>query len=80
MKSLYPLICVLTFVSLAFGQGNDYKMKTIFDGSDLNKWRIPDNNVWWTIESEALWAKSDPDQKGSILWTKKEYGDFSTLR
>lgn len=76
MKSMYSLICTLMFVVMNFGQGTDYEMETIFNGTDLNKWQVPDNNVWWRIDGDALWAKSDPDQKGSILWTKKEYEDF----
>lgn len=76
MKSMYSLIFILAFVSITFGQETDYKMKALFDGSNLNKWQVPDNNVWWTIDGNALWAKSDPDQKGSILWTKKEYENF----
>ncbi len=76
MKSMYSLICTLMFVVMNFGQGTDYKMETLFDGRDLKQWQVPDNNVWWAIDGDALWAKSDPDQKGSILWTKKEYEDF----
>lgn len=76
MKSMYSLICTLMFVAMNFGQGTDYKMETLFDGRDLKQWQVPDNNVWWAIDGDALWAKSDPDQKGSILWTKKEYEDF----
>lgn len=51
-------------------------MEALFDGTDLKKWQVPDTNIWWTIEDDVLWAKSDPDQRGSILWTKKEYDDF----
>ncbi|WP_299529004.1 DUF1080 domain-containing protein [Ulvibacterium sp.] len=76
MKSIYPLVIVLIFVSMAFGQEMDYKLETLFDGTDLKQWQVPDSNIWWTIEEQSLWAKSDPDQKGSILWTKKEYNDF----
>ncbi|GAB5473956.1 MAG: hypothetical protein Mars2KO_20550 [Maribacter sp.] len=51
-------------------------MTTIFDGTDLDHWEVPEGNVWWSIDSGALWAKSDPDKKGSILWTKKKYRNF----
>ncbi|TMM58416.1 DUF1080 domain-containing protein [Maribacter algarum] len=52
------------------------QMTTIFDGDDLDYWEVPENNVWWAMNEGTLWAKSDPDKKGSILWTKKNYRDF----
>ena len=51
-------------------------METIFDGDDFDHWQIPKDNVWWTMDKGSLWAKSDPEQKGSILWTKENYKDF----
>jgi len=51
-------------------------MTEIFNGSDLEGWQIPDNNIWWSVEDGMLKAASDTAQTGSILWTEKEYGDF----
>lgn len=76
MKRIYFLIFMMTFTLNACGQKAEYKMITIFDGDDLEYWEVPENNVWWTMDKGTLWAKSDPDQKGSILWTKKKYKDF----
>lgn len=50
--------------------------KNYFDGSNLSQWRLPENNIWWTVENKILKAKSGPDQIGSILWTKEKYKDF----
>lgn len=76
MKNIYPLIFSLLLVVTSFGQETDEKMETIFDGTNLDHWQVPDENVYWIIEDDVLWAKSDADQKGSILWTKVAYNDF----
>ena len=52
------------------------KPRPIFNGKNLKGWAVPENNIYWTVEDGNLWAKSDPERKGSILWTKKEYKDF----
>lgn len=51
-------------------------MKKIFNGKNLDGWRIPEGNIWWTANKGILTAKSDPDKKGSILWTNGEYKNF----
>ena len=55
---------------------DDPEMKIIFDGKDLQHWKVPEDNLWWHVEDGMLIAKSDPEQKGSILWTKESYTDF----
>ncbi len=52
------------------------KFTPYFDGSDLSKWKIPENNIWWTVDEKTLKVKSGPDQKGSTLWTKDEFENF----
>lgn len=76
MKRIYLLVYILVVASNSFGQSTEPQMETIFDGDDLDHWQIPENNIWWTLDAGTLWAKSDPDKKGSILWTKKKYKDF----
>lgn len=73
------VLVLLFFISslVSFGQFNDdTQWNTIFDGNGLEEWEIPKNNVWWSIEEDVLWAKSDPEKIGSILWTKQKYTDF----
>ena len=76
MKRIFLLFFSIGLGMNCFGQATEPDMKMIFDGDDLDYWEIPDQNVWWSIDAGTLWAKSDPDKKGSILWTKKEYKDF----
>ena len=73
---IFSLIFTLVLISNSFGQTGEPKMKSIFNGKNLKKWTVPDDNIWWSIDGDALWAKSDPDKNGSILWTKKNYKDF----
>lgn len=76
MKRIFLLVYIMVVVSNSFGQSTEPQMETIFDGDDLDHWQIPESNVWWTLDAGTLWAKSDPDKKGSILWTKVNYKDF----
>ncbi len=76
MKYVFSLIVGLVLILNTCGQNMEPKMATIFDGTDLDYWQVPDKNIWWSIEDGTLWAKSDPEEKGSILWTKKKYTDF----
>ena len=51
--------------------------KRILNGKDFEHWVEPDENIWWSITKEGeLLAKSDPQQKGSTLWTTEVYTDF----
>lgn len=52
------------------------KYESYFDGSDLSRWLIPKNNIWWAVQDKVLKVKSGPHQKGSILWTKDKFENF----
>lgn len=54
----------------------DPKLKKIFNGKNLDGWKAPEGNIWWSANKGILTAKSGPDQKGSILWTDRDYKDF----
>lgn len=75
MKLISFFFCAC-FVMHCTGQTTEAQMTTIFDGTNLDYWEVPEDNLWWSIDSGTLWAKSDPDEKGSILWTKKKYRNF----
>ena len=70
--SLFLILSALFTQSIA----QEAKMKSIFNGKNLKGWVIPEDNIWWSVEDGNIWAKSDPAKKGSILWTKKAYGNF----
>ena len=76
IPQLFSLL-LFTFLSVTGScQSSDPELKPIFNGKDLQGWAVPENNVWWLVEDGILYAKSDPEQKGSILWTENQYQDF----
>lgn len=54
----------------------DGQYKSYFNGTNLDQWVLPENNIWWTVENNMLTAKSGPNKKGSILWTKDSFDNF----
>ena len=76
MKPILYLMFALVLTLNVSAQKGDSEMEPLFNGKDLNHWQVPNDNIWWSVEGDVLWAKSDADRKGSILWTTKEYKDF----
>ncbi len=78
MNKLIALLAICTIlIASAFSlKEKDPKLKKIFNGKNLDGWVAPEGNIWWKAEKGMLSAKSGPDKKGSILWTKTEYKDF----
>lgn len=52
------------------------KFEPIFNGKDLSGWKVPADNIWYLVNDGILQIRSSPDQKGSVLWTEKEYSNF----
>jgi hypothetical protein len=77
-KLTYISAIVVTVLLVSFvGKQKDPKLKSIFNGKNLEGWvSDPKENLWWKAENGILEAKSDPDKIGSILWTEKNYKDF----
>ncbi len=69
------LIAIMLFSGFSIQQ-KEPKLKKIFNGKNLDGWKAPEDNIWWTAEKGILKAKSDPTKKGSILWTNGEFKDF----
>lgn len=49
---------------------------SLFNGKDLSGWKVPKDNIWWTVEDGILVTENGPKKRGSILWTEKDYEDF----
>lgn len=73
-KTLLLLVPALVFVSGHLFA--DHHKTAIFNGKDLAGWKAPENNIWYLVEEGILKIRSGPEQKGSILWTEKEFEDF----
>lgn len=52
-------------------------LTTLYGATDLSGWKVPDGNIWWIAEDGILKVRSGPEKKGSILWTEKEFVDFT---
>ena len=52
---------------------------SLFNKKDLSNWRVnsKSDHPHWTIKNGNIFAKSGPKNIGSILWTKKEFTDFT---
>lgn len=48
----------------------------LFNGENLNGFKVPDGNIWWSVENRELVCRSGPKRKGSILWSEKKYKNF----
>ena len=76
MRTKLVLFMTLFILPGIFIQAKKPKMTKIFNGKDFSGWEVPENNIWWTASKGIMSAKSGPNKKGSILWTKKDYRDF----
>ena len=50
---------------------------SIFNGQDFEGWEVPKDNIWWSVKDGVCTVQSGPKQKGSILWTRETYTDFT---
>ena len=66
------LLPAVAFILPIAGQELPY----VFNGKDLSAWQVPDNNIWWHVESGVLKVRSDPQQSAQTLWTKQDYRNF----
>lgn len=48
----------------------------IFNGTDFTGWKLPPE-PYWTVKDGAIVGASDPQQKASMLYTEKSYGDVA---
>jgi len=76
MTNKYAIATLMILLSSLSIQAQTPKLKDAFNGKNLQGWVVPENNIWWTAKDGILSAKSGPDQKGSILWTGKQYSNF----
>ncbi|PKA97330.1 uncharacterized protein DUF1080 [Flavobacteriaceae bacterium MAR_2009_75] len=76
MKRKIWLLLALILSASQYTYAQEVKLKKAFNGKNLKGWVVPENNVWWSVNDGVLFAKSDPEKTGSILWTDKNYNDF----
>ena len=52
------------------------KAHSLFNGKDFTGWKVPKDNIWWSVVDGTIVAKSGPRKRGSNLWTERHYTDF----
>lgn len=76
MKRALTLAFVLLVPQLGWADHHEGKGTSIFNGKDFTGWKVPKDNIWWTVKDGAIVATSGPKKKGTNLWTEKSYRDF----
>jgi hypothetical protein len=63
----------LLFTFTAFGSDS------LFNGKDLTGWKSDAKGdfAYWTAKDGVLHCQSGPKKRGSVLWTTKEFQDFT---
>ena len=77
--SIAPHFLLAALLVAAVGMAGEVEKRPLpaaFNGEDLSGWEVPEDNIWWKVEDGILNVESGPEQKGSTLWTKAEYGNF----
>ncbi|MCC6354516.1 MAG: DUF1080 domain-containing protein [Verrucomicrobiae bacterium] len=73
MKTLALALLAAPFAPFALAAADP---SPIFNGKDLSGWKC-EPNLHWKAAGGVLVGQSDPDKKGSLLLTEKDYGDFT---
>lgn len=73
IRSLF--LVLLAFTTLGIVAAEE-KFEPLLNGENLEGWKAPENNIWWLVEDGVLQVRSGPEQKGSILWTERDFEDF----
>ena len=70
--AFFALLCIPGLVSA----DHHGKAHSLFNGKDFTGWKVPKDNIWWSVVDGTIVAKSGPRKRGSNLWTEKEFTDF----
>jgi len=73
-KILLVIFVILGASTILFAQ--EPKLKKIFNGKNLNGWKLPPDVSCWTASHGVLFVKNNAEKKGSNLWTEKNYQNF----
>ncbi len=83
MKSRILSVSRLALVALAAATGALFAsaadtpaLAPLFNGKDFTNWKVPENNLNWSIHDGIIVGVSEPGLHGSYLWTEKTYKDF----
>jgi hypothetical protein len=75
MKKKLTLICILTVLSLSAGAQPTIKEYSLFNGKNLDGWKIHGTEKWYAEKGELI-CESGPDKEYGYLTTDKDFKDF----
>ncbi len=69
------LLCTIPLLTLPLTlfAGN---WQNLIQGDSLDNWVSDPDRGHWTVKDGVITGKSDPEKKGSMLWSKEEFEDF----
>lgn len=72
LRTLFSAVVLLSPLASLAGEA-------IFNGKDLTGWRVDSKSkaTHWTAKDGVLFCQSDPKKAGSVLWTEKDYSNFT---
>ena len=72
LKSLLPALALFLPIS-------SMAEESLFNGKNLDQWRIDSKSkaTHWTVKDGTIHCQSDPKKAGSLLWTTKDFTDFT---
>lgn len=78
MKTILALLAglTLTLTSLPAAEMTAAELKSIFTGTNLAGWKVPDPNPFWRVENGVLIGENNEQLKGHILHTERDYTNF----
>ena len=68
------LMVTAVFMTAVVAQPSAVPLAPIFNGQTLAGWKTP-AEPYWTVQDGVLVGASDEQQKGSMLYTEKSYGN-----
>lgn len=71
LKTLLLSLAVCVFAKLQTQAATE----PAFNGRDFSGWKLPTENLWWTVENGILIGTQDVGLKGHVLETEKEFRD-----
>jgi hypothetical protein len=69
---LFPILSLLA-LPLTLLAGN---WQNLIEGDSLAQWVSDPDHGHWSLQDGVITGKSDPEQRGSMLWTREEFEDF----
>ncbi len=69
-------LILLLFLSLSITTQSQEKWTNLFNGKNLNGWKVLNGNAKYTVKDGAIVGTSQLNTPNTFLTTKKMYGDF----